>query len=149
MPRENKRKGTGYTTRNWGAAGAQYPRDVHPRDCFANESPSRRLSSEASSAPPQPHIRTPPPAPLAVYRPSGTAHRIPTSPAGTTRHGQRSACARDRKFADRASPTAPRVLGRSTEDAHVSPPSPPLSLPKHLQPKGIAVPGPQRSSGWP
>lgn len=38
----------------------------------------------------------------------------------------------------------PRFLAPSTKDALVSPPSPPLSLQKHLQLKGIAVHDPQR-----
>lgn len=47
----------GDIARKSGTSEVQYPRDVHLRDCCANESPSRRLSSEAKTAPPLPVSR--------------------------------------------------------------------------------------------
>lgn len=59
-----------------GITGVHNPRG----ECFANESPSRRLSSEAKTAQSLPHFATPPPTRLTAYRPQGTPHCIPTSP---------------------------------------------------------------------
>lgn len=80
----DKRKINGYVARNWGAPGTLYPEDVHRRDCFASESPSRRLSSETKSPSPLPHIQTSAPAPPAVHRPAGSPYQTLTSPAGMT-----------------------------------------------------------------
>lgn len=135
---------TEYMARNWGSKGTQYPRDVHRRDCFANESSSRRPFSEAKNAPPLRGIPTPPPAPL-TDRSQKALHAVRLRPCGNdTRQTvvYLSALGTENSGTWPAQRKAPRFLAPSTEDAHVSPASPPLSLPKHLQPKGIAVPDP-------
>lgn len=122
---------------------------VHRRDSFASESPSSRLSKETQSAQPLPHGRHDHPRPLRFRDHQARPHRIPTSPARTRRARPWSACpSPERQLAGLSSPKpalAARFLAPSTEDAHASPPSPALSPPKHLQPKGIAVPGPPSS----
>lgn len=77
------------------------------------------------------------------------AHKPRTNRAGQT--AVRLPAPGTERSGTRPSPSprapAPRLLVPSTEDAHISPSSPPLSLPKYLQPKGIAVSDRQNGLG--
>lgn len=86
------------------------------------------------------------PRPLRLMHHKASHAVSPTKPVRPIQDRLRSVClSSERQLGDLTSPKpapAPRFLAPSTEDAHVSPPSP-LSLAKHLQPKGMVVPDPQ------
>lgn len=129
---------------NWRATRVQHSRDVRHRGCFATVSRSQRLFSKAKTETPLSAIQTPAPSPLpckvlqTIKAPLVVLLQAPLK--GNRTH--KGPCAPKQKLQGAGQSPAPalRLLTPSLEDAHISLPSPSLSPPNHLQPKGTAVP---------